>query len=411
MEQYAKHLILFGNGSNAFQYTKLENGEYVRNYVATVSDIGNNIVIEEDMLKTYNEATLEVPAIRNSYLNTLDLKKYDVFKIYFKYFNNKTEADAATIDDLDLIFHGYINSLPTREDKSSGLIYSDLGLRSTSGLFYETTSLVKYFDSNLQFILETARDYSNLFNIDFDIDSNIKSNWIFKVGTSNYIGEVFDNLRKDYAINIFQKPDGVMNISLPSSFYPKEESFIMDLKTNVFEIDYGDVTQNVDTIIVLGTNCVGIAFDPIAYQLKRGVLPKDLVNSINPDKSTLNPLMIFRRDLYSEEDCQRVAREKLLSLCKNYVITLKCKFEPSVQLGSQFIVINSNKLSPNQVWIVKHRHIEINKTGGAIMTIKGYSNSISEFPEDLVLDSSGIYDTDILELGSRIESVTTLHTG
>ncbi len=73
------------------------------------------------------------------------MKRFDVFKIYFKYFENKADADSAGIDDLDLIFDGYVEATPMSESKMSGLNYEGLSLKSTAGLFYETNSPVKFF--------------------------------------------------------------------------------------------------------------------------------------------------------------------------------------------------------------------------------------------------------------------------
>ena len=119
---YPKHLIEFGNASNAFEKITLENGEVTLDYIGTLADIGNNIVIEEDLYKTYNTASLELPAIQNEFFDTIDFKRFDVFKIYFKYFENKSDADSATKDDLDLILDGYIDSTPMRESKLEGVV-------------------------------------------------------------------------------------------------------------------------------------------------------------------------------------------------------------------------------------------------------------------------------------------------
>lgn len=413
---YPKHLIEFANASNAFEKITLESGEIENRYIGTVADIGNNITIEEDMNKTYNTATLELPAlqkeVQGSVLDTIDFKRFDIFRIYFNYFNTRAEAEAASKDDLDLIFDGYVDETPLMENKMSGLIYSDLGLKSTAGLMYEVSSVIPFYNSNLQFILETAQDYSSTYVNGWTIDPNISLTWVFKVNGKNYLGEVFDEMRKNYAIQVYQLPNGYMNISVPSSFDNNyDQTWVMNLEENVFDVNYGNVAQKVDCIIVLGLNCIGIAFDPIAYQLKQGVTEDDLDIDITPTKSLLNPIFISRRDLTNEEDCQRVAREKLLEMAKNYVITLECKYEPDMTVGSPFVIINSQKVNSNQVWFVKHRTIKFDKEGGIIMIIKGFSNSITDFPEDIVLSPEGMFDTDILELSSKITSVTQLHTG
>ena len=410
--KYPKHLIVFGNASNAFQGTRtLSTGEVIKNYAATVADIGNNITITEDIKKTYNEATIDLPAIQNEFFNTIDMKRFDVFKIYFKYFDNKEDAEAAGVDDLDLIFDGYVESTPMTESKTEGLVYNGLRLKSTAGLFYETNSPVKFFDGTINTIMEAVQQYgvSTYFLTGLEIDPNISANWVLKVGTNNFLGEVFDNIRKSYSINIYQESDGNLRIRLPSSFSEFQNPWIMDLLTNAFEVDYGDVSQNTDSIIIVGTNCVGVAFDPITYQLKNGVLRENLVSSIVPNNRLLNPRVIVRRDLYNTEDCQRVARETLLEVAKNYVISVKCLYDPEIQLGDTFIINNSRKVFNTQIWIVKSKTINISKDGAATLDIKGYSNCLVDFPEDILISATGILDTDILELTDRVVSATELH--
>lgn len=406
MNLYPKHFIVFGNSSNAFEKNKV-TGE--NNYILTIADIGDNIRIERDLHKTFNTAEITLPSLQTELIDTFNLKKYDVFQIYFKYFNTKSEAESASIMDLDLIFDGYIEETPISESKMNGLVYGNLKMKSTAGLLYEISTQIPFFKSTMEVILDWAHRDSNLYIPGFIVDKSISPNWLFNINASNYLGEVFDNMRKNYAIQIFQKYDSYISITLPSTFKPKEEAFIMDLNENVTEIDYGDTAQHIDTVIVLGTNCIGIAFDPIAYQLKRGVIPEDLKNSVIPDKSLLNPRMLNRRDLFSEEDCQRVAREELLKTAKNYTITLKCKFDSSLELGDNFIVINSKKLSPNQIWTVKHQTIDLSKGGGAMMTIIGYSHSLEDYPEDILLSPEGVLDTDILGVTSKAYSAMRLH--
>jgi len=178
-----------------------------------------------------------------------------------------------------------------------------------------------------------------------------------------------------------------------------------DLLNNVFDIDYGDITQRVDSVVVLGLNCVGVAFDPIAYRLKNGIENEDFT----PDKNKLAPLYIIRRDVQNIETAQRIAREKLVELAKNYAITLSVVYSPEQFVGDAFNILNSQIIPPTQIWFIKSREVSISKDGGVTCSIVGYSNSVSDFPKDILLSSTGILDTDILELTDREINEVVLH--
>ena len=72
-----------------------------------------------------------------------------------------------------------------------------------------------------------------------------------------------------------------------------------------------------------------------------------------------------------------------------------------------FVVKNSKKINEFQKWIIKKRTVSISKSG-LICNIIAYSNSIQDLPEDILLSSTGVLDTDVLALTDREIIATVL---
>ncbi|MDD4781245.1 MAG: hypothetical protein EOL97_13425 [Spirochaetia bacterium] len=369
-------------------------------------EISNNIVIEEDMGQLYSTLSFDLPALETENWSTLDLAKYDVVKIYYKMFDTKQEYNISTIDDLILIFSGYIDSLPLSEDKTSGLLYSSISCKSTIALSYERTTLTKFYNTNIYTLLEKAfleTEIDQYLPAENIYINGISENFILNIESTSKLGEVLDEIKEKYAIQIYQSKDYLF-INTPFYFTQRTITpYELDLESNIFSINYGDITQSINCIVVIGSGSIGIAFDPISYQLQNGIKQEDLQNSVVPNPLKLYPQYIYRRDIMDSESCQQIARDKLLEIAKNYSITLDTPYIPEMNVGDQFIIKNSKKISEKQIWTIKRRTITINKTD-IKQTIIGYSNSISDFPEDMLLASDGILDTDILNLGDKIAS-------
>jgi hypothetical protein len=366
-----------------------------------VYDIGNNITIEEDLDTIYISGSLDLPNITTNEWSTQGLRKYDTLNIYFKYFDNEVDRQQSNINDMQVIFTGYIDTLPTSEDKSSGLNYNGLGFKSSIALAWERSAIIPFASRKVIDIITQALEYTklNLLIDSIEYDSNIPDYFTPKVDSTYYFGNVLEQLKDNYAIQTYQKGNGTLVIKQPSSFYSGERTvFEYDLTTNIFNIDYGDITQKVDCVCVFGLNDAGIAFDPIAYQLRLGQTPTG--ETISPNPEDLNPLYIIRRDLLGQEACQLLAREKLIELAKNYAISFDCVYEPNQNVGDMFVIKNSSVIDSNQKWIIKKRTVSISKDN-IRCNITAYSNSIVDLPEDLLLSSTGVLDTDILEIKDR----------
>ena len=286
-------------------------------------------------------------------------------------------------------------------------MYNGLTFKSLIALAWERSAQIPFTSLPVIDILNQGLEYTDLesYITVIKYDENIPSWFLPKIDSTVYFGNVLEQIKNKYAIQIYQEGNGALVIKQPSSFFDGARTvYQYDLETNIFNIDYGDITQRVDSVCVLGLGCVGIAFDPISYQLKLGQTPSG--ETIIPDSSKLNPLFIIRRDLSDREACQLLARQKLVELAKNYALNFTCIFEPSQSIGSMFVIKNSSKIDENQKWIIKKRTINISKDNISC-NIVAYSNSIEDLPENILLSNTGVLDTDILDIPDR-ELITTV---
>lgn len=375
-----------------------------------IFDIDDNITITEDLDKVPIEASFTIPFINEGALDTTNLHKYDAVKIYFKFYESARARDIGTLDDMYLVFDGYITTLENSENKSGGDEYN-VKCVSTAGLMYERGTLVPTFTGTIPMICEQLLDQGNMINYFPNINiEGFSQNFVAQVESNKFLGKVFDEMKEKYAMYIFQSGNGDLWITLPSWFGEQTEFKTYDLQQNVFDINYGEITQNVDTVVCFGAgNVFGVAFDPISYQLKLGTDPNNLQNTVQPERELMSELYIYRRDLFGSEDCQRVAKEKLIELAKNYSLSFSTEFDPLQKVGDKLVIINSKKISPGQKWIIKSREITIQKSDISC-NITCYSNSIQDIPENMLSSAVlGLLDTDTYEITEKIENEVNLH--
>ncbi len=370
-------------------------------------DLGNDITIEEDLDKIPITASFTLPFIKEGELDTTNIRKYDSVKIYFAWFTSAAGREVANIANMNLIFDGYINTLSNSENKDGGDNYN-INCVSTAGLMYERSMEIKSFTGHIPVMMDEALKTANMIDYFKEVkySEDISKNFVAKIDSSNFLGKVLDSIKEKYAIQIYQTPDTTLNIVMPSWFSDEpQQAYVYDMTQNIFNMNYGEISNNVDTIIVMGNNCVGFAFDPISYQLKSGVAPEDVKTDITPQRDLMSDLVIWRRDLLNKEDCQTVAKEKLVELARNYSINFDTEFEPTQTIGQTLLINNSKKISSGQKWIIKKRSIKISKDD-VNCNIVCYSNSIVDMPNDMLLPSSlGLLDTDVLEITDKLEEM------
>ena len=372
-------------------------------------DIGQNYTIDEDLDIPYMKMNFDFPYYETGEWTTKQFRKYDRVQMYFDFFDSPGELARANIDSMPKIFDGYINRMELSEDKSGGSNYK-MYTRSTIGLSYERTIEIPSFSGDINTIMQRSLQQTDILAYIPNIYvKGISDTMTLKVEGNKYFGKVLDQLREKYAIQTFQVGSGDLYIQTPAYLTGQTvEASVYDLKTNVFNMNYGEITQDVDTVVVVGNNCIGIAFDPIGFQLKKGVALENIQTTISPDSTDLNALFIYRRDLYSQQECQEVAINKLIELARNYQISFDTVFEPTRKVGDMFLINNSDRISSTQKWIMKKRTTVIGKDN-VKSTISGYSNSITDFPDDILLSSTGILDTDILEVTEKVANLVSLH--
>lgn len=370
-------------------------------------DLGKGINLSYDLDNLYINCSFNFPYIKTDTWDTTELRKYDALKIYYKEFDNADIARNATSKDMVKIFDGYIDGQPLQLNKQSGWQFQIKG-KSRLGLTYERSLQINVYSGAIDVLIDRIKSAPLLTDVitNYTI-KGIQPTYSIKIDTTKFIGKVLEQVKEKYALHIFEDGQNVLHIETP--FYLTQQSTInayeYDVTTNVYDIDFGDKTNRVDTVIVVGSNAVGIAFDPIAYQLKYGVRPENLQNNVNPNPAELSIRYIYRRDLSGQEDCQEVARNKLCEFAKNNTISFSTQFNPNQKVGEPFVIKNADKIPPTQLWTIKKIDVDIDNVTS---TITGYSNSIIDFPEELLLSSTGILDTDILEVTGKAESALNI---
>lgn len=367
-------------------------------------DLGDNFTFEYSLDNIFINTTFNFPYVQNEQFDTTNFSKYDAVKIYYNEFDTAAEANSATITNLVKIFDGYIDKLPLTLDKQSGYQYS-ITCKSRMGLSFERTAKINLYTGTLFTFLQTAIENSGLSEWITNINlEGINRDFVLKIDSSKFFGEVLENIKDKYALHIYEDSNNVLNIKTP--FFLSQQSsidayeYIVD--ENVYDIDFGDLTNRIDTVICVGTNAVGVAFDPIAYQLKFGTSTENIVTNPTIDPAKLNIRYVYRRDVFNQQECQEIARNTLVDLAKNNTISFSTQFIPTQTVGEPFIIRNAAKIPESQLWTIKSITFNLGKQQNNC-TIVGYSNSIIDFPEDILLSNTGILSTDILQITEKVE--------
>jgi hypothetical protein len=365
-------------------------------------NVGNGFSLSVDLDEGIVTMSFELPYINQGGFDTTTIKKYDRCDFYFGMFDDKEVMENASINDLKQELYGYIDSFTVSEDKEGGLNYN-ITAKGTLNLLKERSAVISSYNGYLEEIFDWGVTYTDLTAyIPFADTTGLVNNFIINVQTSKLFYEVLQGIKEKYAVQVFQLGDGGIFIQSPTYLQKQFSTLIYEMDSSIFNIDYGELSNNVDSVVVYGTNVVGIAFDPITYQLKYSLAKTP--GSADVDLSKLNPLKLYRREFFSEEDCQRLAQEKIVEIAKNYSITINCAYHPSAEIGKAVIIKGSRLISDEQVWIIKKKELSIGKDEGVDMTLVLYSNSVSDFPEDRLIGATGLLDTDMINITDKVES-------
>jgi len=393
-------------------------------------DLGDNFVYKEDLYgEIFTTLSFDVP----KFDDIKYIKQYDVVKLYFKEFDTKEDwLNATTTSDLTLIFDGYIKAIFPKFGRSEGKSYS-IECNSLMGFAYERPYYLPNPESKINSIIEFGLTEVGLTDyITTEIEDGMDAYTI--VSNGDNFGETLENIQENYAIHIYTTGNNKLFVHNPAWLLDNQElsSYEYDMKLNVRKIEYGNKCNWYDAVVVIGYNCIGFAYDPMAYQLKNSVQSDKVYQSVmtNPitgepykswldfqsdvaasstiDYTKLNVLKLIRTDVVSDIEANTIALNTLLEMSKNHYISIDTQYVESQHVGELFNIINDEEIEKRQEWIIKSLTINISKNSGVQVTLTGYSNSISELPEDLVLDPSHFLRSNLISLNEKNNSTKKL---
>ena len=408
---YIKKVIEIGSGENS-TYTEDVfgiSGEF------DIDNLCGTLSFNLPYWLSMPDSTVQQGVISDAGVNTNALKKFDSANLYFAEFDTDP-GDVTQVDTgeyqaggitLTKIFEGFIDTIKLSKSKSN--INYELGCLGSMGIsnyrnltYQHTEGVASELIPTLLQISGLQQGQFNVYPVDrdlipankirfIDVDSQ---NRILITDGGTSLKEVIDKLREKYALIFHQSGDGYFNIMTPFSLVQPQNNSTLSVFAwnfdinlgNLYEIDNGDLTMDYNAIVVLGAPPIyGIAVDVIAVQNNGG---------------QVNYLIHENRDLQSDEDCQKVARDKLFDLNKNYIITLKTKFDPNFMVGQPVTINDNDRFNGTQVFTLKKYSFSISKDDVSC-SVQVFNNSSNFIPPTLANDPSGVYDVDILNIRDK----------
>lgn len=384
-----------------------------------------NISGEYDMDAMWGTLTFNLPYLlpgqknvtQSGVLDVTRLKKYDTVRLYYDELD--TLITPIRPSDLKQVFYGYIDNIKLAKRKDD--ITYEISALGTLALARERNLIFERKQGFLQNIIIGSASPQGTLNADdigilqlgfgaqttaiipqvdfLDVDVNTL---VINIEGGKNLGDVLKQITEKYAVIIHQIGDGTLMVMTPFFLLNSRNNATLnvngwefELGVNVFELDYGDLSNNINSVVVKGyPPSVGVAIDPVMVQLNAG-------SGVTPQPEHYNYLVFELRDLVSIEDCQKVARQKLLEIARNYSVSFRTKFKPEFQIGQPFTLTDNDRFNTNQIWILKKFTFNLSKDD-ASATITGYAHALDMFPEDIVIDPTGIADVDVLELKDKV---------
>jgi hypothetical protein len=211
--------------------------------------------------------------------------------------------------------------------------------------------------------------------------------------------EVFRKIREGYGVIVHQSGDGFVNIITPSYLLSSSSGLLgisawdFELGRNAYEIQYGDLTSKVNSVIVVGfPPVVGMAVDPIGLSLNS--------KGNTPQPYNYNYLTFYNYDLKSEIQCNRVAKEKLLELERNNTISFQTRFDPRFMVFQPLTFRDNDRFSGEEIFFIKKFNVNISKENVSC-TITAFNHSLTTLPNELVISDTGIADVDVLGIREK----------
>jgi len=388
---------------------------------------GDNFQGKIDMDSLYGTLTFTLPyqALDNltvatsegqqsTIISSLRLRKNMLVRLYFKELQTNQDVN---IEDMDLIFNGKINKVPVRKEKTNidytiecegTLAFSHNSKPTVNVNETEITSIpyVILQRGNLQagpdneFALSNPNQVQNLIPIaDVKNYLGFMNGITAKVNAANTTADVIKSFRDRYGIIFIQQLSGEVYVYAMTGLLlqSQTEAWEFDTNKNIFNIEYTDTTSDIDAVIVYGRGgAIGEALDILKIQSK-GITP-DINGNYN-----VRTLRLERRDIFDEEALQKIAREKLLEINKNNLVTFSTKFDPDFKIGDLFTINDYDFFSGSEVFFIKSIEWSLAKTEYDC-TITGFANSLAYLPENIIDSSSsvGLADVDTLGITTKV---------
>jgi len=408
MAKVPRQIMEIGSGTNSIETTE-----------------AFNITGEFDIDNLWGTLSFSLPYLLPGQKNVTDtgvlditrLKKFDTVKLYYDEIENTISP--VRPGNLVNVFYGFIDSIKLVKNKDSiDYSFSALGtmaLADDRNLIFErktgelqnliigSPTRVGTLDPNDIGILQLAFGAQTSVIVPEVAFIDIEANTLFvNLQGGKKLSEVLKEIRDKYAVIIHQTGNGTLQVFTPFFLLSSQDSEYLNaygwdfkLGVNMYNLDYGDLTNAINSVVVLGLGgVVGVAVDPVMVQLNAGS-----GNAVT--QADYNYLVFEQRDLQGVEACQKVARQKLLEITRNFSITFKTKFLPQFAVGQPFIVNDNDRFTSDQIWIIKKFSFTINKDDISC-DITGFANSLDQFPEDIIIDATGIADVDQLEIRTKL---------
>lgn len=350
-------------------------------------------------------------------LDGFRLKKYNFVTLDYA----DLERDREPLEsEYVTIFDGYINSINLIKSKLSIeyniQCYGTLGLANEKNL---SRNVENTLIENMPFIiLQRANLQKGSYNelpsdqqedivpvssfSDSNGNSTVSLNSIAGITAKNIGGknakEAIVEYKTRYGLIFHQDPDGKVQVTSPVDILNKDriDAWSFNTEENVFELDYGDLTSNIDGVVVYGFGGVkGEALDITQIKLKG-------IQQNSNGKYNVNILRFERRDLLSEEECQKVARALLLENNKNYTTSFRTIFDPYFRVGQPLVINDHDLFSGEEIFFIKSFKYTLDKNDVSC-TITAYNHVLNVLPEEIVIANSGILDVDTLGIRDKVD--------
>jgi len=421
-----KQAMLIGSGTNSIITTEAYaiNGEFDIDSLGGTMNFNLPYILENQLGPV------------SLLINITRLKKFDTVRLYFgefdKDFEIKGNDDASLTaprqtasgipggDGLIKVFDGFIENV--RLSKTKDAIDYEISAAGTVSLAnYRNVEYRKTSEGGMAAIIREILDISNLGRVkddngDFiklrdvdgsvirDDDGNVKFKEVVpfeadvaedflpvSIAGGTTTAEFLLQLRRKYAIILHQGGDGILRLQTSTFFANQSTDVVLTYNIDegdVFELNYGDLTNNYNAVVVFGfPPDVGVALDAVAVQNNQG---------------NVNYLTFDNRSIKGIENCEEVARQKLLELERNFSISFKTRFIPTLRIGQAFSLRDNDRFTGFERWIIKKFSFVIDK-GDVSATITGYTHSLTLLPSNIVLSNTGVADIDILRLRPKLD--------